>query len=72
MNEEFNIRPATNAPSDVDRKASREYIFGKRKVSTKARCCECGVECDKSMMAWVGEGVYKCRLCLLMRRNDEK
>lgn len=47
-----------------------EYIFGKKKESQKARCCECGTECDKSMMAWVGEGVYKCRLCLLMRRND--
>lgn len=70
MCEELNIRPVTNAQTDVDRKASREYLFGKRKESTKARCSECGVECDKSMMAWVGDGVYKCRLCLLMRRND--
>ena len=72
MNEELNIRPATRSHVDVDRKASREYLFGKKKESPKARCCECGVESDKSMMAWVGEGVYKCRLCLLMRRNDEK
>ena len=65
------IRTLTEATIDVDRKASREYIFGKRKESPKARCCECGTECDKSMMAWVGENVYKCRACL-MRRNDEK
>jgi late competence protein required for DNA uptake (superfamily II DNA/RNA helicase) len=70
MNEELNIRPVARPHVDVDRKASREYLFGKKKESTKARCCECGVECDKSMMAWVGDGVYKCRLCLLMRRND--
>lgn len=72
MNEELNIRPLNVSHVDVDRKASREYIFGKKKESPKVRCCECGTECDKSMMAWVGEGVYKCRLCLLMRRNDEK
>lgn len=72
MNEELNIRPATRSHVDIDRKASREYLFGKKKESTKARCCECGVECDKSMMAWVGENLYKCRLCLLMRRNDEE
>ena len=65
------IRTLTEATIDVDRKASREYIFGKRKESPKARCSECGTECDKSMMAWVGEGVYKCRACLMMRRNDD-
>lgn len=64
------IRTLTEATIDVDRKASREYIFGKKKESTMARCCECGVECDKSMMAWVGEGVYKCRLCLMKGRNN--
>ena len=69
MNEELNIRPAARSHVDVDRKASREYLFGKKKESTKARCSECGTECDKSMMAWVGENVYKCRSCL-MRRND--
>ena len=65
------IRTLTEATIDVDRKASREYLFGKKKESPKARCCECGTECDKSMMAWVGEGVYKCRACLMMRRNDD-
>ena len=69
MNEELNIRPAAMSHVDVDRKASREYIFGKKKESPKARCCKCGREEDKSMMAWVGENVYKCRACL-MRRND--
>ena len=69
MNEELNIQPIARSHVDVDRKASREYLFGKKKESPKARCCECGVESDKSMMAWVGEGVYKCRSCL-MRRND--
>ncbi len=64
------IRTLTEPTIDVDRKASREYIFGKKKEPTKARCCKCGTECDKSMMAWVGENVYKCRACLLMRRND--
>ena len=71
MNEELNIRPLNVSHVDVDRKASREYIFGKKKESPKARCCECGTECDKSRMAWVGDNVYKCRLCLLMRRNDD-
>ena len=70
MNEELNIRPAARSHVDVDRKASREYLFGKRKESTKARCSECGVECDKSMMAWVGENVYKCRACLMGRMNN--
>ena len=65
------IRTLTEATIDVDRKASREYIFGKKKESPKARCCKCGREEDKSRMAWVGENVYKCRACL-MRRNDEK
>ncbi len=65
------IRTLTEPTIDVDRKASREYIFGKKKESTKARCCKCGREEDKSMMAWVGENVYKCRACLLMKgRND--
>lgn len=64
------IRTLTEAPIDADRKASREYLFGKRKESTKARCCECGTECDKSMMAWVGEGVYKCRACLMRGKDD--
>lgn len=63
------IRTLTEATIDVDRKASREYIFGKKKESPKAKCCKCGVECNKSMMAWVGENVYKCRACL-MRRKD--
>ena len=63
------IRTLTEPTIDVDRKASREYIFGKKKEPTKARCCKCGREDDKSMMAWVGENVYKCRACL-MRRND--
>lgn len=70
MNEELNIRPAARSHVDVDHKASREYIFGKKKESPKARCSECGTECDKSMMAWVGENVYKCRPCLMKRRND--
>ena len=61
------IRTLTEATIDVDRKASREYLFGKRKESPKARCSECGVECNKSMMAWVGENVYKCRRCLLRK-----
>lgn len=71
MNEELNIRPLNVSHVDVDRKASREYLIGRRKDSPKAKCCECGTECDKSMMAWVGENVYKCRLCLLIRRNDD-
>ena len=71
MNEELNIRPAARSHVDVDRKASREYLFGKKKESTMARCSECGVECDKSMMAWVGENVYKCRRCLLRKMLKE-
>ena len=65
------IRTLTDATIDVDRKASREYIFGKKKESPKARCCKCGTECDKSMMAWVGENVYKCRRCLLRKMLKE-
>ena len=64
------IRTLTEATIDVDRKASREYIFGKRKESPKARCSECGCEDDKSRMAWVGENVYKCRACLMRRKDD--
>ena len=71
MNEELNIRPLNVSHVDVDRKASREYLIGRHKEAPKAKCCECGTECDKSMMAWVGNGVYKCKLCLLIRRNDD-
>ena len=48
----------------------RAFLEVTGQASTKAKCCECGTECDKSMMAWVGNGVYKCKMCLLMRRND--
>ena len=65
------IRTLTEATIDVDRKASLEYIFGKRKESPKARCSECGREDDKSRMAWVSENVYKCRRCLLRKMLKE-
>ena len=71
MNEELNIRPVARSHVDVDRKASREYLFGKKKESPKARCCKCGREEDKSRMAWVGENVYKCRRCLLRKMLKE-